>query len=43
VSSRLNVVVARLVLCRDAAPVDREGDAVDEAGVVAGEEDDRRG
>jgi hypothetical protein len=43
VSSHLNVAVARLVLCRDPAPVDRESDAVDEAGVVTGEEDDRRG
>ncbi len=42
-SSHLNVAVARLVLCRDPAPVDRESDAVDEAGVITCEEDDRRG
>jgi len=41
-SSRLNVAVARLVLCRDPAPVDRESDAVDKAGIITCEEDDRR-
>jgi hypothetical protein len=34
--------VVRLVLCRDPAPVDRKSDAVDEAGIITGEEDDRR-
>ena len=43
VSSHLNVAVARLVSCRDPAPVNRKSDAVDEAGIIAGEEDDRRG
>ena len=39
----VNVAVVRLVLCRDPAPVDGKSDAVDEAGIVTGEEDDRRG
>jgi hypothetical protein len=43
VSSHLNVAAARLVSCRDPAPVDRKSDAVDEAGIITGEEDDRRG
>ena len=38
----VNVAVLRLVLRRDPAPVDRERDAVDEAGVITREEDDRR-
>jgi hypothetical protein len=33
---------AGLVSCSDPAPVDRKCDAVDEAGVITGEEDDRR-
>ncbi len=31
-----------LELCRDPASVDRKSDAVDEAGIITGEEDDRR-
>ena len=33
----------RRELRRDPAPVDRKSDAVDEAGIITGEEDDRRG
>ena len=32
----------RQALRRDSAPVDRKSDAVDEAGIITGEEDDRR-
>ena len=42
VSSHLNVAAVRLVSCRDPAPVDRKSDAVDEAGIITCEEDDRR-
>ena len=41
-SSHLNVAVVRLVLCRDPASIDRKSDAVDEAGIITCEEDDRR-
>jgi len=34
--------VVRLVLCRDPASIDRKSDAVDEAGIITCEEDDRR-
>src|SRR5271165_3213083 len=40
-SSQLNFRV-RLVLCRYSAPVDCKCDAVHEAGIITGEEDDRR-
>src|SRR5579862_7488325 len=41
-SSR-HVAVVRPTSGRDSAAVDGQGDAVDEAGIVAGEEDDGRG
>jgi hypothetical protein len=37
-----DAAVLRLVLCRDPASIDRKSDAVDEAGIITGEEDDRR-
>ena len=39
----VNVAVLRLVLRRHPAPVDRESDAVDEAGVITCKKGDRRG
>jgi hypothetical protein len=41
-SSLLNVTVARPVSGRDPASIDRKSDAVDEAGIITCEEDDRR-